>query len=236
MYKLKFNIKILQQNIFKFFIYASIFLSIILSFPGCAFNYMVKNIGKATVQLNPQKVHIESNGTLLIEAMLSKCPYNTNSKKIYKRFIVANQNVIEEAIKTAEESQKRHEDINHDYLNLYIPIESSDKRGAQLIPNHYKNINAEKSDLPKQFQEVKIINTDLSDLPEPFNYKINNETKYICISSFEIREGSPYAEEVKFWHYPAQILIVPAFAMDIIIFPIQFLVWLDMFIRTGGGG
>jgi hypothetical protein len=60
-----------------------------------------------------------------------------------------------------------------------------------------------------------------------FNYPIDGKYEDVYLSHFSFHEkgiGSDRRTNTKFWHYPSQILLIPAFIFDVATAPIQLII------------
>lgn len=213
-------------------------LLIILSLttPGCVASRFVREIGIEHERLNITTIYMNSDETVVLEAASTTykdMPRTYDESK--KRIIVGSKDVVNKSIdmsysKLISEVKKQPTtivfvtitDIQEPSWYLLPEIlprnESSEKIINHLLNNN--NANGDKiepiqvfpvsKEIPYEYNGIKYSLTFRQDVG--FKGRIGNtNTRF---------DGQTY---IRWWHYPMQILVIPAFAIDVVTFPIQFI-------------
>jgi len=197
---------------------AIIFLSVCLSFctSGCFFaTRLVNEVGVKIVRpsFSPIKTWVSKTGDILIEANFLLEKYNADKSRTpyYKRYIKADQDMFKEMFMRAS---KIEEEDGVEIYELIILVDNPYSQGWDLIPNNYKFENVTEDFLPVDFEQ----NYEECGKGKYFDYYTDGRK----VKIFMFRIHSPNINrKIKWWYYPAQILVIPSLAFDIVTFPIQ---------------
>jgi hypothetical protein len=207
----------------------------VLFLSGCAFTHAVTKIGKRDEFLQVHQILIATNGEVAIDCTAS-C-YSSKSigldrwtsriESSSKKYLVGTRNVVDWTVTNAaldplyyRRNTRSHpigmivdtntDKTNHVWVSQLI-YGTTNSMSWRIVPCNYGGRDATFLDLPQEFSgAVSTFNG------RTFPYEIKGQ-------DFEMRLPVNIGSRKyrKWWGYPAQILIFPAFAIDIVTFPYQ---------------
>ena len=197
---------------------AAICLIVCLPFcaSGCFFATRLVNVAGTKIvdpSFSPIKTWVSKKGDILIEADFFFEKYNDDKSSTpkYKRYVKSDQDMFEKML--GEKSKIGVED-GVEIHELIIPVDNPYSQGWELIPHNYKFKNVTKNLLPADFEQ----NYEECGKGSYFDYYADGKR----IKIFIYRIYTPNTiRKTKWWHYPAQILVIPAVAVDVATLPIQ---------------
>lgn len=184
---------------------------------GCAFTGFTKDIGVRRNSLTLDRVQVLPGSGVLIEARLVQTrscfnPISAPAGQEYRRYVLADSQAVAAALATADVVTLAGGNVRH----VVSPRVSADGQdGWQMIPAHTRPVAAVEVDLPVPAGQMPWYPRG-NDIPVP---SADGEKRLFI---HELRFPRELGEEVRWWHYPAQILLVPAAALDVVTFPFQF--------------
>jgi hypothetical protein len=209
-------------------------------FSGCM-TKAVRNTGLRTETLEIHKVLISTNGSMAFECTAiyehptnwrrNGTPFPETGRS--NKYLVGSSELIQASISNsvATPIHLKPKLINSD-LNVVCITQLANNRDLtnsvhwQLIPNSYGGKDGKLSDLPVDFKNLTgtfpiTTNTAEGSYYYPIPYNIGSVEYQLVFFNPSIAD---YRSFRKWWGYPTQILIVPAFTFDVVAFPIEFVV------------
>jgi hypothetical protein len=111
-----------------------------------------------------------------------------------------------------------------DKSTLLVPVNIVDKEldGWHMLPYLLNKNDTFLSYLPKSFQNNSTFYNSCA-----FNYSIDNKYEDVYLSHFFFHKNGNQSDKrtnISIWHYPSQILLIPAFIFDVATAPIQLII------------
>lgn len=219
---------------------------------GCAFTQATTQIGERHEVLQIHQILVATNGVVAIDCTASY--YSSKSIGVdngwasridfsTEKYLIGTPEAVNWMVTNAKpdplefRSRKRHSPdgdtaktdmlaTNHVWVGDLI-YDTTNATSWQLVPSSYGGRAATPRDLPQEFGGVVFKYNDVpyrgSAFPfgATFPYKINGQ-------DFQVRVRDTIGNRTyrKWWGYPAQILILPAIAIDVVTLPYQiYVVW-----------
>ncbi len=225
--------------------FTGICLALICS--DCAFTQAATQIGERDEVLQIHQILVATNGVVAIDCTASYySPMSIGEDKGWasridfstRKYLIGIPEAVNWMVKNAEpdtmelRSHKRHSSdgdtaktdvpaTNHVWVGNLI-FDTTNSTSWQLVPSSYGGRDATPRDLPPEFGGVVCTYNDIayrgSAFPfgVTFPYKINGQDFQV-----RVRDSIGIRTYRKWWGYPAQILILPAIAIDIVTVPFQ---------------
>jgi hypothetical protein len=186
---------------------------------GCACTHYIRNLGVTDVQLHPKYVLIDKDENVVVDAdLIHKRRAPKRIADLGHRYIVASPQTVRQTIAESKVSRGpipiNYRSVKSDYKGWINPRQNPI---WHLRPPDTKN------HIPYSYRD------------NPLDHKKTSVHRVGDVVTYHDAEGNPI--EVRFeqfeveqqnkqfraaWGYPMQILVVPAFAIDVVTFPIQF--------------
>ena len=204
---------------------------------GCAFTHAVTQIGERHEVFQVHQVLVATNGVVAIDCTASyyslksigeDSGWASRIKFRTKKYLVATPQVVDWTITNAipaPKNYRRHArsqpvlasiETNAGKTNQVLISQlicgTTNSMSWMIIPHRYGGRDATLQDLPQEFDEVAT-----SYNGKIFPYAINGQDFQVHLPADNA--GRTYR---KWWGYPAQILIFPAIAVDVVTWPYQF--------------
>ena len=179
---------------------------------GCAFSIAVSDIGKERTRLRPDRMAILPDGSLLIEASLihrNRLGYQQVESRPHRRYVVVPPHGIEQEITKARSKHGI-------YARVLPHVNPEDQSSSHVYPAHLRRSHARPGHLPDWIQsEFDSLQWHQQGLDYP------TSTGPFPLVILMIRRPEDADDITYFWHYPAQLLLIPALILDGLTFPIQ---------------
>lgn len=212
-----------------------------LCLSGCCTHY-VSNIGKSEARLKQKRVLSNSEGDLVVEADLTRNPFNNREsvRSLGLRYVYlvgpdARQEIADVVRRGQVQTRKgtNHVQIskgnfNPEYVGRwrFEPADVLNRVESTPLPSH----------IAQPLQEYAGRRWDGKDWTEShlrYNLDGTNYAVEVCVSASGI--WFPEAYHQAKWGYPLRILYLPAFAVDVVTSPIQFIWLVNQFSKWGDG-
>jgi hypothetical protein len=188
----------------------------LFSLQGCCTN-AVKNIGIETESVQRcEKVCVGTDGSI---AVLVYSRFHKDGPldeyKYSNRIILGSPTVIKRSISDNSVRDKGT-------LLVNVDIVESDLDGWHMLPSLLEKHDTYINYLPKSLQ-----NNFTSCNPCAFKYNIDNKYENIFLKHFSFYKNGVHSDVIQrnnVWHYPSQLLLIPAFAFDLVTAPIQLII------------
>ena len=220
------------------YVYLNPIVILILSliFSGCATTRYVREIGFVYESLDITTIY-NADRIVILEAAVTKGKYSSRSSDTsYKKFIVGSPDLVSKSVDTFY--AELHAKVTKRQITpVFITITANREKGWQLLPNLIPKDVSSEIIVSRLFeQNGKVDKTEpirvYSVTKEvPFNIDgVKYSLTFIPRVLFRLQGGAYYTPssgvgsqtEISWWHYPLQVLLIPAAVIDIVTFPIQF--------------
>lgn len=188
----------------------SFFLVPMIVLGGCVFTGLVSSPGVTNVKLDTRERGVLSDGSIILKTDLVRTGegwylFPSPRSLHYTRFIVASPDVVKEFLENSATIKKTRQDSYSSY-SLRTRVVSPGQYGWQMLPFHVKPRNADARTLP--VHDINKALYEYGDLP----YTTPSGIKYISFDGLNL----PYKmqKDISWWHYPLQIFLIPAVALD----------------------
>lgn len=208
---------------------------------GCCF-YTTRYVryigGRFEVINNPNQIILATNGAIALEcdanyrhSTVWTSPQRSWSTEVSsrKKYLVSTPQALLYSLSQAQSIYSSHA-LRRQY-NLPsnalcvtdIPYGSTNEIDWVLTPKTFVGRQARSNDLPAEFWHPQMV-YGRDDL---VTYTFNGTALQL---KFLLRESEqPYRKKRCWWGYPLQVLVIPAVAVDIVTYPIQFLMAVNEF-------
>lgn len=197
---------------------------------GCYCTQYVTKLGKTRAELHRQTASRDSDGNIVCEVTLIRRSLNQYNSTINlgNRYLILNapsgQKIVEERIRLyspREYRGKRAIQIPANDFSLAITNAAAPfAQGWFLYPSDISNtINS--PILPAHLKEKTLSRYSFSPVGSEVPFQIGGTNYVVDINVCNIPENQGL-EQAK-WAYPLKVLVVPAFVVDVITFPIQYI-------------
>ncbi len=183
---------------------------------GCAATSSIATAGVTQYRLTPKRVGVTPSGDVVIEADLT--PYkekwmSVRTQPSRKRYIVGSAEILEASTRECRWPCQR----DGDRIHLPVRIVKPSDTGWHMLPYHRQPVDATAADLPPNLAEhVPGLTFSERNLQQTLG---NGETVRVGIG--QVTLPNEMSAHTAWWHCPAQVLLVPAFFVDLIMFPVQ---------------
>lgn len=193
------------------FLLLSLFLIVL---QGCC-TIAARNIGVESESVQRcEQVSVSADGSIaaLVTSVRHKEGPLSDGYIDSRRIITGSHEVVRKSITNSSLRNKSR---------LLVPVNIVDNGldGWQMLPYLLDKNDSFLGYLPQSFQSNSTAYNSCA-----FEYSINNNYEDLYLSPFTFHEnGKPHDKRtnISFWHYPSQLLVIPAFIFDVATAPIQ---------------
>ena len=211
---------------------------------GCACTQYVQNMGKTDAYLQRHDAYMDGLGNVHVEAELNRFPLNRKSAKysLGTRYLILNapgfQNAVEQRIAERRTYKQRdHVRLEIHASNYHYPtneVEAQKTAGWYVYPPDILAVEH-----PNQLPEYLRTNQWTRFVHDPiqeFSIRatVGDQSYLVDIEVSMHAMNSPNDVHQEAWAYPFKILIVPAFVVDVVTFPIQYIWFMHQISKIKG--
>jgi hypothetical protein len=177
---------------------------------GCAATMTVHEMGVSRYNLNVVETESDAAGRVVLTANL--VPYKMpvcwpgsegkSGPPRAKRYIVGDPATVAASVRDVWEYKRPA-----NQQSLEVRLAPPNQPGWHVIPFDAEARDAIPAMLPAEYRQVLD-----EPVPPPSRYKVG-----VMMSS----ENDPITRHVAWWHWPVQVLLLPAFVFDVVTLPIQ---------------
>ncbi len=207
--------------------------ALLLYASGCACTQFVQNMGKTDAFLQRHDAYMDALGNVYVEAELKRFPLNRKSAKssLGTRYLILNapgfQNAVEQRVAESRTYKRRGQvRLEIHASNYQYPtneVEAQKTAGWYVYP---PNIVAVRH--PDQLPEYLRANEWTQFTHDPIHEfsipaTVGDQSYLVDVEVSSHALNSPDDVHQAAWAYPFKILIVPAFVVDVVTLPIQYI-------------
>ena len=200
---------------------------------GCACTQFVQNIGKTDAYLQRHDAYRDALGNVYVEAELKRFPLNRKSAKysLGTRYLILNapgfRNAVEQRV-AERRTYKQRDQIRLEIhaSNCQYPtneVEVQKTAGWYVYPPDILAVR-HPDQLPEYLrtnQWTRFTHDPIHEFSIPAT--VGDQSYLVDIEVSTHAMNSPDDVHQAAWAYPFKILIVPAFVVDVVTFPIQYI-------------
>ena len=227
----------------KTFVKVSSTLFILLFCSGCILTHSVTLIGVRQETLQTKNILIATNGAIALEceAVYVKPADYPRKRPVVeisrsKKFLVASPDVVVWTITNAiaanqskAKSRKTNrpvqviQDASTNMVKVtQLVYASTNPMCWKVIPASFGGRDANLKDLPVEFVGTNVTNMASKKTKGAIPYIINGQPIEVQLPGYLYNTNR---DSMTWWGYPAQVLLIPAFAVDVIASPYEFILF-----------
>jgi len=206
---------------------------VLLQACGCACTQFVQNMGKTDAYLRRHDAFMDTAGDVHIEAELKRCPLNNRSaeRSLGTRYLILNSPGFQKAVEQRVAERRTYRQRDQVRLEIHAgnyqyptnEVQAQETVGWYVYPPNILT-QSHASHLPEYLrtnQWTRFTHDPIHEFSIPAT--VADQSYLVDIEVGTHAMNSPDDVHQAAWAYPFKILIVPAFVVDVVTFPIQYI-------------